>query len=194
MTSPTPSTTPTTPATTTTSAVPTTTSVTPTTTNSTTTTTSVSRTPDPARPQAAPDAAMFDAVATEHGVIYGYGLVSAHSTPDVNDLVAAAMRGHRDLREKGIARLAARNVTAPLPAAGYQIPTRVDSPDDAATLAVRMEEDSAVAWRAVLEQATSADDRTLATEGLTLAAVNAAKWRAVRNISPVTVAFPGGSE
>ena len=66
--------------------------------------------------------------------------------------------------------------------------------DDAATLAVRMEEDSAVAWRAVLEQATTTDDRTLAVTALTEAAVTAARWRAVLGTSPTTVAFPGGSE
>lgn len=65
MTSPTP---PTTPATTTT-----------TTTTTPSPITSASRTPDPARPEG-PDGALFDAIATEHGVIYGYGLVSAHST------------------------------------------------------------------------------------------------------------------
>ncbi|BBY29389.1 ferritin-like domain-containing protein [Mycolicibacterium sediminis] len=164
-----------------------------TTSSSSTPTTSVSRTPDPARPEDGPDGALYDAVATEHGVIYGYGLVSAHSTPDVNDVVASAMRAHRALREDGIALLEARNVTPPLPAAGYQIPTPVENPTEAATLAVRMEEDSAVAWRAVLEQATSGEDRTLAVTGLTEAAVTAATWRRVLGV-PITVAFPGGNE
>ena len=113
--------------------------------------------PPPGRPNAA-DGALFDAIATEHATIYGYGVVSAHCTPDVNDLVAAAMSEHRERREAALAMLAARSVDAPLPAAGYQLPIEVDSPTDAATLAVRMEEDDAVAWRAVLEQAT--DDRT----------------------------------
>lgn len=186
MTSPTP-TTPTTPA-------PSTPPRTTSTASTTTSTTSVSRTPDPARPEDGPDGALYDAVATEHGVIYGYGLVSAHSTPDVNDVVAAAMRRHRELREEGIARLAARSVTPPLPAAGYQIPTAVDSSTDAATLAVRMEEDSAVAWRAVLEQSATAEDRAFAVTALTDAAVTAATWRRVLGIEPVTVAFPGGNE
>jgi hypothetical protein len=186
MTSPTPSTTP---------ATTTTTPPTPITTTTTTPSpiTSASRTPDPARPEG-PDGALFDAIATEHGVIYGYGLVSAHSTPDVNDLVSAAMRTHREQREEGIARLTGRGAAAPLPAAGYQIPIDVDDPDDAATLAVRMEEDSAVAWRAVLEQATTTEDRTLAVTALTEAAVTAARWRSVLGTSPTTVAFPGGSE
>jgi hypothetical protein len=111
-------------------------------------------------------------------VIYGYGIVSAHSSPDVNDIVADAMAEHRKLREDGIALLSARDVTAPLPAIGYEIPIEVDTAEDAALLATRMEEDSAVAWRAVLEQATTTEDRTLAVTALTQAAVTAAKWRA----------------
>jgi hypothetical protein len=150
--------------------------------------------PSPSRPQAGPDAAWYDAIAVEHGVIYGYGLVSAHSTPDVNDLVSDAMAGHRELREEAIARLTGRNVAAPLPAAGYQLPMKVDSPSDAAKLALQMEEDAAVAWRAVLEQATTGEDRTLAVTALTQTAVTAARWREVLKLSPSTVAFPGGSE
>ena len=107
----------------------------------------------PARPPDAADAALFDAIATEHAIIYGYGLVSAHATPDVNQLVSSSIAEHRERREEAIALLDGRSVDPPLPAAGYQLPTEVDNPTDAANLAVRMEEDAAVAWRAVLEQA-----------------------------------------
>ncbi|MDT5076213.1 MAG: hypothetical protein QOJ80_850 [Mycobacterium sp.] len=150
--------------------------------------------PTPSRPADPTNAALFDAVAGEYGVIYGYGLVSAHSTPDANDLVAAAMAEHRARREQAIARLAARNVAPPLPAPGYQMPIVVDSPVDAAKMAVRMEEDSAVAWRAVLERATTNEDRAFAVTALTESSVTAAKWRAVVGTQPTTVAFPGGSE
>ena len=150
--------------------------------------------PSPSRPSDAADAALFDAVAVEHGVIYGYGLVSAHSTPDSNQLVSKSLAGHRELREEGIHRLAERKVTPPIPALGYQLPFVVDDPTGAAKLAVRMEEDSAVAWRAVLEQATAGDDRELAVTALTRAAVTAARWRAVLGVEPTTVAFPGGND
>jgi hypothetical protein len=153
-----------------------------------------SPTPTPSRPSDAADAALFDAVASEHAVIYGYGLVSAHSTPDANDLVSTAMAEHRARREQAIARLATRNVAPPLPDPGYQMPIVVDSPADAAKLAVRMEEDSAVAWRAVLERATTTEDRAFAVTALTESAVTAAKWRGAVGTQPTTVAFPGGSE
>lgn len=148
----------------------------------------------PARPSDPADAALFDAVADLHGVIYGYGVVSAHSTPDVNDLVSDAITGHRQLREDAVAKLTARHVVPPLPAVGYQLPINVGSPTDAAKLAVRMEQDTAVAWRAVLERANTADDRTLAVTGLVQSAVTAARWREVLGVSPSTVAFPGGTE
>ena len=150
--------------------------------------------PGPARPADPADHALFDAVATEHGIIYGYGLVSAHSTADDNALVSAALAEHRDRREAAIAMLTARSVSAPLPAAGYQLPIPVTNPTDAANLAVRMEQDATVAWRAVLEQATSDQDRAFAVTALTQAAVAAAKWRAQLGAWPVTVAFPGGAE
>ncbi|MCW2550536.1 MAG: hypothetical protein JWR78_317 [Mycobacterium sp.] len=148
----------------------------------------------PSRPSDAADGALFDAVTGEHGVIYGYGLVSAHSTPDVNDLVSASLAAHRELREEAIARLTARNEPPPIPAVGYQMPFVVDGPPAAAKLAVQMEEDSAVAWRALLEQAKAGDDRQLAVTALIQCAVNAAKWRAVLGVVPTTVAFPGGNE
>jgi hypothetical protein len=171
---------------------------TPTTTMTTTTTTTTSsraaEPTTPGRPSDAANGALFDAVATEHATIYGYGLVSAHSTPDVNDLVSAAMAEHRDHREAAIAMLAARSVDPPLPAAGYQMPIEVNNPTDAANLAVRMEQDTAVAWRAVLEQETDAQGRAFAVTALTQCAVTAARWRRVLGVSPITVAFPGGAE
>ncbi len=116
------------------------------------------------QPSDADVAALFDAVASEHAVIYGYGLVSAHSTPEDNDLVSAAMSEHRERREAAIETLKGRGVDPPLPAAGYQLPMQVDNPTDAANLAVRMEEDAAVAWRAALEQATTTEERAFAVE------------------------------
>ncbi|MDR3662267.1 MAG: ferritin-like domain-containing protein [Mycobacterium sp.] len=150
--------------------------------------------PTPSRPAGPADAALFDAIAAEHGTIYGYGLVSAHTTPDVNDLVAEAMAQHRAHREAGIAALSGRSVPAPLPAAGYQVPVDADNPNDAAKLALRMEEDTATAWRAVVEQATTTDDRATAIKALTDCAVLAARWRQVLGVTPSTVAFPGGTE
>lgn len=150
--------------------------------------------PDPERPTDAAQAALFDAVASEHGTIYGYGVVSAHSTPDDNALVAEAMAQHRARREEALVMLAERAVTAPLPAAGYELPLEVTDPGDAAELAVRMESDTATAWRAVLEQAQTPEDRRFAVTAMTQAAVLAARWNQVLGVPQITVAFPGGPE
>jgi hypothetical protein len=161
----------------------------------TTTTSSRAAEPtSPSRPPNAADGALFDAIATEQANIYGYGIVSAHSTPDVNYLVSSSMAQHRERREATLAMLEARSVQAPLPAAGYQLPMEVDNPTDAANLAVRMEEDAAVAWRAVIEQATDEQERAFGVSALTECAVTAAQWSRVLGTTPITVAFPGGSE
>jgi hypothetical protein len=175
---------------------PTTTTTTPSTTPSTTMTTSsrAAALTTPGRPSDAANGALFDAIATEHATVYGYGLVSAHSTHDVNDLVSAAMAEHRDRREAAIAMLSARSVDPPLPAAGYRLPIEVDNPTDAGNLAVRMEGDAAVAWRAVLEQETDEQGRAFAVTALTQCAVAAARWGRAFGTPPITVAFPGGSE
>lgn len=150
--------------------------------------------PDPDRPADAAQAALFDAVATEHGAIYGYGVVSAHSTPDDNALVAEAMAQHRARREEALVMLAERGVTAPLPAAGYELPLEVTDPGDAAELAVRMESDTATAWRAVTEQSQTPEDRRFAVTAMTQAAVLAARWNQVLGVPQITTAFPGGPE
>jgi Domain of unknown function (DUF4439) len=156
--------------------------------------TSAEPTTSPSRPSDADAGALYDAVATEHAAIYGYGLVSAHSSPDVNGLVSNALAQHRERRDAAIAMLASRSVTAPLAAVGYQPPIPVNNPTDAANLAVQMENDCAVAWRAVVEQAKSGQDRSFGVAALTQCAVMAARWKQVLKAWPLTVAFPGGSE
>jgi len=150
--------------------------------------------PDPDRPKDPAEAAWYDAVAAEHAAIYGYGVVSAHVMPDDNALVSQAVAEHRDRREAAVRLLTERSQKVPLPAPGYQLPLVVGSQKTAAKLAVRMESDCAVAWRAVLEQSDSDQDREFGTKALTQCAVLAARWRRVLGSWPVTEAFPGGSE
>ena len=150
--------------------------------------------PDPDRPKDPGPAALFDALAAEHAAIYGYGLVSAHVMPDDNELVSESLAQHRDRRESVLALMNDRSLKAPMPAAGYQLPMVVNNATNAAKLAVRMEGDCAVAWRAVLEQTDSDQDRAFGTNALTQCAVLAARWREVLGAWPITQAFPGGSE
>jgi hypothetical protein len=71
--------------------------------------------------------ALCDALSVEHSTIYGYGIVSALSPPGVNNLVVEALQQHRQRRDDVIAMLTARKVTAPVAAAGYQLPLLVGS-------------------------------------------------------------------
>jgi Domain of unknown function (DUF4439) len=142
----------------------------------------------------ADDAALSDALTIEYSTIYGYGIVSALSPPSVNDMVVQALGEHRQRRDDVIAMLAARKVTAPVAAAGYQLPMLVGSPADAARLAARMENDCATAWRAVIEHAETADDRAFAANALTQSTVMGARWNRVLGAWPITTSFPGGND
>ncbi|MBU3750737.1 MAG: DUF4439 domain-containing protein [Mycobacterium sp.] len=172
---------------------------TPATTDTTTDATgSAEATPDPDRPTEPGPGALFDALAAEHAAIYGYGLVSAHVLPQTNELVSQAVAEHRDRRDATVDLMTERSIKVPLAAVGYQLPMPVDTPANAAKLAIRMESDCAVAWRAVLEQTTGGDtaeqDRAFAATALTQCAVMAARWRVVLGAWPVIEAFPGGTE
>jgi hypothetical protein len=137
------------------------------------------------------DTALCAALSNEHAVIYGYGIVSAHCAPEVNALVSSALNQHRQRRDEVIASLTGRSVTAPVAAAGYQLPMPVNNPSDAVRLAVRMEKDTQATWRAVIELAQSDQDRTFAVTALTQSAVLAAKWKQAQGDWPITTAFPG---
>lgn len=137
------------------------------------------------------DKALCAALANEHAVVYGYGIVSARCAPEVNTLVSAALNQHRERRDQTISMLTGRSVTPPVAAAGYQLPMPVITPADAEKLAARMEKDSEASWRAFVEQAQSNDDRTFGVAALTQSAVLAARWKQQLGDWPVTTAFPG---
>lgn len=141
--------------------------------------------------QSAYDDALCAALATEHAVIYGYGIVSARCSPEVNPLVSSALNEHRRRRDQTVEMLAARKVTAPVAAAGYQLPMAVTNETDAGRLAIRMEMDAEVAWRAVIEQGPDPQDREFGVTALTQSSVLAARWRRVVRAWPITTAFPG---
>ncbi len=137
------------------------------------------------------NSALCAALANEHAVVYGYGIVSARCAPEVNALVSSAINQHRQRRDQVVSMLAGRKVAAPVAAAGYQLPMPVDKPTDAARLAARMEKDTEAAWRAFVEQAQSSEDRTFGVTALTQSAVLAARWKQQLGDWPITTAFPG---
>ena len=140
------------------------------------------------------DAAFSAALKTEYAVIYGYGMVSAYSAPELNELVSTAIHQHRDRRDRAIAMLTVRSITVPVPAAGYQLPGPLTDSDEAVRLASLMENDAAVAWRAVVEQSDEPTDREFAATALSQSAVLAAQWNRTAGRWPFTTAFPGGQD
>ncbi len=107
--------------------------------------------------------------------------------------MSSSMAEHRERREEALALLSARSSAPRCRRPAISCRSRSSNPTEAAKLAVRMEEDAAVAWRAVVEQATNEQDRAFAVGALTECAVTAARWRGVLGVTPPTVAFPGGS-
>ena len=95
--------------------------------------------------------------------------------PEVNTLVSSALNQHRQRRDAGH-----RDADRPHGdgAGGRRRLSAADAgrqhPADAARLAARMEKDTEAAWRAVIEQAQSDQDRTFAVTALTQSAVLAA--------------------
>ena len=119
----------------------------------------------PSGPSGPADTALSAALTNEHAVIYGYGIVSAHCAPEMNTLVSFALNQHRQRRDRVISMLAGGSVTAPVAAAGYQLPMPVNSATDAVRLAERMEKDTEVAWRAFIEQAQSSEGPRIRRDG-----------------------------
>lgn len=150
--------------------------------------------PVPPAPSAPGDVALATALSGEHAAIYAYGLISAHTLPENNQLVSICFSEHRQSREDAIAKLRDRSIAAPIAAAGYKLPFGVDTPAEATKLALQIESDSATAWRGALEQADNAEDRGFAVRMLTGASIRLARWRTVAEMVPASEPFPGGTE
>lgn len=152
-----------------------------------------------------PVAAVQTALAAEHAAVWGYGLVSAFLPSKYNRLLDEAATGHRARRD-ATERLLQDAGAAPVPAQpGYLTPQPVTDAASALRLVVTLEDDSAAAWRSVVErsaaevpagttnsgEAPGPPVRPAALDALVTAAVRAARWRAAAGDERLTVPFPG---
>jgi hypothetical protein len=137
------------------------------------------------------DAALQEALAAEHAAVWGYGVVGAALPEPARDPVVTAQSAHRDLRDQVAALLTAHGATPVAPQAAYALPAPVRTADDAAALAVVLEEGVEAAWVRVLDQAAEPATRTLAVGALGDAEVRAVGWRGRAGRTPVTSALPG---
>jgi hypothetical protein len=131
------------------------------------------------------------ALGAEHAAVWVYGLVSAFLPANFDAPTLEGMTAHRSRRDATERLLAAAGQT-PRPAEpAYVTPQSVNDQASALAVLVTAETDTGVAWRAVLERTDDPAVRTFALEGLTGAAVRAARWRKVAGVLPIAPPLPG---
>lgn len=136
------------------------------------------------------DARLAEALAGEHAAIYAYGVLGVRLKGAQAATARAAEAGHRDRRDAALLYLNTTAVTAPAAEPAYALPFAVTDAAAARRLAVVVEERTAGLWRAALA-VTQGPARELALDGLTQAAVWAARWRRATGPPPWTVPYPG---
>jgi len=135
--------------------------------------------------------ALQDALAAEHAVIWGYGVVGSKVVDDQLPDVRAAEQEHRDRREAAADLLRSLSAVPGEAQAYYELPFPVTDPASGLRLAAHLEQGAAAVWRYVLGQTEDTELRRTALVALTDAAVQATRWRLAAGTQPATVAFPG---
>ncbi|GGT41860.1 ferritin-like domain-containing protein [Streptomyces chromofuscus] len=131
--------------------------------------------------------ALQAALAAEHAVVYGYGVVGARIGEKRRTEARAAYDAHRARRDalaREVRALGAEPVAA---AAGYALPFQVTDGETAVRLAAELEDRVAGVY-SDLVRAADGGRRGLAAAALREAAVRAVRWRGR------SVAFPGLAE
>lgn len=132
---------------------------------------------------------VLDALRAEYIAVYAYGVIAAYGSPDRTDLIAEHAAAHRARRDATLDTLRAAGVEAPTPDAAYTVPFPVDNPVDAARLAETVETDATIAWRAVVEQSSTEQNRRMGVDALAESALRLAAWQAV--LGTPSAALPG---
>lgn len=143
------------------------------------------------------DDAWQAALAAEHKAVFGYGILGPHLSGTDQQFAVACSDAHETLRDSTASALAHAGLT-PVPSqADYPALYPVDAAAAARTLAIRLEDDCAAAWRFLYLRAASTRGkragalRTSAQDALTASAVRATRWRAIVNPAHATTPFPG---
>jgi hypothetical protein len=143
-----------------------------------------------------PVAALQAALAVEHQVVYGYGLVGARMPRRVTEVTreecVERLDGHRLLRDEIAALVRSTGATPVAGAPAYTLPFPVAREPDAARLAIVLEDASAgVLWDVIETSAADSVARRTAVAGLVEAARWAARWRASTWTGGADPALPG---
>ncbi|WP_405882852.1 ferritin-like domain-containing protein [Streptomyces sp. NBC_01136] len=141
-------------------------------------------------PKAATEAevtALQAALAAEHAVVYGYGVVGGRIGEGRQAEARSAYDAHRARRDELARAVRDLGGKPEASAAAYALPFAVRDSGAAVRLAAELEERVAGAY-SDLVRASSGDRRRMAAEALREAAVRAVRWRGE------SVAFPGLAE
>jgi len=135
--------------------------------------------------------ALGTAVDTENAAVFAYGIAVAYAAATRRDTVAEYTADHRARRDELARLMSAAGATPPESAVGYVLPVAVTDPVSAVRAMLTAEEDCTRAYRVLLEKADTDAVRRVGIDALSDAALRAARWRLVLQVSPSTVALPG---
>jgi hypothetical protein len=131
------------------------------------------------------------ALAAEHAVIWGYGVVGGKVAAALRPAVREADSVHRTRRDALLV-MVRRYGGDPVPTEpSYELPFPVTDQRSALRLAVHLEEGAAAAWRYAVTATGSQAVRRTALSSLADAAVRATRWRLRLPPTRPTEAFPG---
>lgn len=138
------------------------------------------------------------ALAAEQQAVFGYGLLGPYlPTTAETQLAMTSQSAHQQLSDATEAALVAAGRKPPPPPPDYPQLYPVTIGASARALAVRLEQDAAVAWRYLYAVAADSTEtlagplRISAQTALTASAVRGAEWRRLVSPTAATVAFPG---
>lgn len=130
------------------------------------------------------------ALSAEHAAIFAYGRIGVLLDDGGKAEARAAEVAHRARRDALVVRLDDLNAS-PAPAdPSYGLPFQVSDLAGARRLAVHIEDGVAATWRAVLK-VVEREQRRVALEAYSDAAIRAMRWRMLSGITPATTPFPG---
>ena len=135
--------------------------------------------------------ALVAALAAEHAAVWCHGLASAFLPPSAQPALASGAEAHRARRDAVEALTEGAGLTAVVAAASYQVPAPVTDAASAARLLAVAEDDTAGAWRALLERTDDTDLRRTGLTAVAASAVAGVRWRTLAGRTPAVDTFPG---
>jgi hypothetical protein len=143
------------------------------------------------------DTAWQAALAAEQQAAFGYALLGPRLTGTNQDLAVQCSDDHESRRDATAVAIAGAGLRPVAPKADYPALYPVADAAAARALAVRLEDDCAVAWRYLYLSAASTPGpratglRQTAQEALTASAIRATRWRVLTTPAKATTPFPG---